>query len=133
MAGGQIDVWFVRGVTPDVVTHRCIHVLARGIQIFLVAFDFVNERGFGNCDRDVVLLTTRLSRRRRRISCQRAHMTDGLLPQLAMRGAGPYSQFCELFVGDIDARMHAFQFGEQLRVTSPHQFEQRMLAFQFVT
>ena len=68
MTGGQIYIRLVVGVTPDVVTDGRVHVLARGVQIFLVAFDLVNEGRFRDGDPDLILFASLLRRWRRRIS-----------------------------------------------------------------
>src|SRR2546427_11835595 len=105
MAGSQINVGLVGRITPDVVTHRRVHILAGGVQIFLVAFDLVDECTLGNRDRNIVLLPARLSRWRRRISSQRAHVTERLPPKFTVRGARALTQVSEFFIGNVNAWM----------------------------
>src|SRR6266498_830536 len=104
MTGGEIDIRFVAGITPDVVTDGRVHVLARRVQIFLVAFDLVDEGRFRDRNAHIILLPALLCRRWWWIACQSTHVADGLLPKLAVRSASACAQISELFVGDINAR-----------------------------
>src|SRR5438093_6561132 len=107
MTGGEIDIRFVASITPDVVTDSRVHVLARRVQIFLVAFNLIDEGTFGDRDPDIVLLTALLCRRWWWIACQSPHVADGALPKFSMGGMRTLAQFSKLFVGDINTRMNA--------------------------
>src|SRR5688572_501185 len=74
MAGGQINVRLVVGVTPDVITDGRVHVLAGGVEIFLIAFDLVNESRFSDSDPHRILFASLLRRWWRRISGQSPHV-----------------------------------------------------------
>src|SRR2546421_9964647 len=99
MTRGQIDVWLVRRVTPNVITHRRVHVLTRSVEIFFVAFDLVDESSFRDRDGNFILLPARFGWRRGGFAAEGAHMTEGLLPPVSMRRAKPKSQFSPLLFG----------------------------------
>ena len=80
MTRGQIYIRLVAGITPDVITEGRVHVLAGGVQIFLIAFDLVNESRFRDRDTDVVLLAALLCGWWRRVGVKSAHSADCSLP-----------------------------------------------------
>src|SRR5688500_2522909 len=132
MTCGQIYIRLVVGVTPDVVTNGRVHILAGGVEVFLIAFNLVSERRFGDSDADVILCASLLRRRRGWISLESAHAADGSLPQFAVRAARALSQLSEFFVSDVDSRMHALQLRSQRRLARPHQLNQWMLALELL-
>src|ERR1041384_7701717 len=95
----QIDVGFVRRVTPDVVTHRRIHVLTRRVEIFFVALNLVDESGFRDGDSYFILLPARFGWRRGGIAGKGSHVTERLLPQFSMTCPRANSQLSQIFVG----------------------------------
>src|SRR5438552_4485859 len=132
MTCGEVDIWLVAGITPDVITDSRVHVLTRGVQVFLVALDLVDESTFGDRNANVVLLPALLRGWRWRITCKSAHMTDRLLPEFTMRSASAFAQISQLFVRDINAWMNAHQLRPESRLARSHQLDQRMLALEFV-
>ena len=107
MTSGEIYIRLVAGIAPDVITNSRVHVLARGVQIFLVALDLIDESGFRDRNANIVLLPALLRGWWWRIACESAHMTEGSLPQLPMRSASAFAQFSKLFVRNVHPRMNA--------------------------
>src|SRR2546423_10225161 len=130
MPSGEIHIRFITGITPDVVADGRVHVLTGGVQIFLVAFDLVDEGSFRDRYANVILLPALLCRWRWRIARERAHMTDRLLPQFTVRSARTFAQISELFVCNINARVDAHQLRTQSGLARSHQLKERMLAFE---
>src|SRR5689334_21056133 len=104
MARRQIYVRLVIRVAPDVVADGRVHILARGVQVFPVAFYLIGEGGFRDPDADIILLATLLCRRRRRLGGEGAHIAEDLLPDVTMRGLSAFAQFKDLLVRDVNAR-----------------------------
>ena len=107
MSCGEIYIRLVARISPDVVTDGRVHVLAGSIQIFLIAFDLVNEGGLRDGDADVILLAALLRGWGRRIGFKSAHVADGSLPKLTVRSASAGAQFREFFVREVNTRMDA--------------------------
>src|SRR4030095_15035233 len=120
MTCGEVNIRLVAGITPDVVTDGRIHILPRGVQIFLVAFDLVNKGSFRDGDADVILLAAFLSRRWRRVGSKSAHVADCALPKLTVRGASALTQFSEFFVREVNPWMNAQQLRAQNRLARAH-------------
>src|SRR2546421_12746487 len=109
MTSGEIYIRLVAGITPDVITNGRIHVLAGGVQIFLVTLDFVDEGTFGDRNANIVLLPALLRGWRWRIACEGAHMNEGSLPQFPMRSARAFAQFSKFLVRNVNTRVNAHQ------------------------
>src|SRR5262249_50032394 len=120
MTRSQINIGFVVRITPDVVTDGRVHVLARRVQVFLVALDLVDECRLGDGNSYIVLLSTEFRRRWRRLSSQRADVADCALPKFAMGCAGAFAQLGNFFVGDVDARMDTHELRTKSRRTLSH-------------
>ena len=113
MAGGEIYIRFVAGITPNVITHRRVHVLASRVQIFFIAFDLVDEGCFRDRDTDIVLLASLFSGWRGRVTTKSAHVFDSLLPKFSMRSACALAQAVEFYIGDVNTWMNAQQLRSQ--------------------
>src|ERR1700752_5041542 len=103
MARGKIYIGFVVGITPNVVTHSCVHKLLRRKEVLFVPLNLVSKGGLGNCDSDFILFTTLLRRRRRRLSAKRSNITECSLPKILVSSSSAIAKLNELLLGDIDA------------------------------
>ena len=129
MTSGQIDIRFVIGVTPDVITYRRVHISLRCFEILPIAFDLVDESGLGDGQADFILIATLLRGRWRWICLERAHVEESLLPEIPMRCPGTLPELLKFLVGYVDPRVYAHQLRAQTGFPGPHQFNQRVLAF----
>src|SRR5438034_510292 len=101
MTCSEIDVRLVAGITPDVIADGRVHIFARGIEIFLIAFDLVDESRFRDRYTDVILLAALLRGWRGRVGCKCPCVADRSLPKFTVRSARALAQFSELFVCNV--------------------------------